>query len=238
MLFASSTPLTASLPGIVMKLCRKRKPFVFEVRDLWPELPKAMGVIKNPLVIWAMSFLEWMSYKCADACIGLAPGIVEGIRKRSPVDRPVFLVPNGCDIDLFHPDVPAASLNGVSSRDFLAVFAGAHGIANGLDIVLDAASVLKNRGRADVVLLMIGDGREKPRLLERKRKEGLENCIFLNPVSKPNLIPILSRANAGLMILADCPAFYFGTSPNKFFDYIAMGIQVINNYPGWLADLI
>ena len=80
LVFATSTPLTSSIPGIFAKIIRK-KSFVFEVRDLWPELPKAMGVIKNPIILFLMSLLEFFSYKSAVACIGLSPGIVKGIKE-------------------------------------------------------------------------------------------------------------------------------------------------------------
>jgi len=78
-LFATSTPLTAAIPGIAARLFR-RKPFIFEVRDLWPELPKAMGVVTNPVVLMLLSWLEWSAYRSATSLIGLSPGIVAGIR--------------------------------------------------------------------------------------------------------------------------------------------------------------
>lgn len=102
LVFATSTPLTAGIPGIVAKRVR-RKPFVFEVRDLWPELPRAMGVVRNPLVLAGLSLLERACYGAADACIGLAPGIVRGIRRRCRAALPVELIPNGCDVDFFSP---------------------------------------------------------------------------------------------------------------------------------------
>jgi glycosyltransferase involved in cell wall biosynthesis len=99
LIFATSTPLTAAVPGILARLIRS-KPFVFEVRDLWPELPKALGVTSRPL-LWAMGVLEWLAYHTADRVIGLAPGIIQGITKRGiPVQRTV-MIPNGCDLDLF-----------------------------------------------------------------------------------------------------------------------------------------
>ena len=80
-LFSTSTPLTAAIPGIFSKLFYK-KPFIFEVRDLWPELPKAMGIITNPIVLKSMDILGTIAYKSANACIGLSPGIVNGILKK------------------------------------------------------------------------------------------------------------------------------------------------------------
>lgn len=239
LLFATSTPLTAGIPGIVMRLFRK-KPFVFEVRDLWPELPREMGVIRNPLILKAMDLLEWLSYHSADACIGLSPGIVRGIIRRNIPESRVTMIPNGCDLELFIPGVHKGVENviGIEKDDFIAIFCGAHGIANGLDAVLDSAKVLKARNEQNIKLLFIGDGSLKPQLVERAGKEQLDNCIFCNPVPKFELAKITAACDVGMMILANVPAFYYGTSPNKFFDYIASGLPVLNNYPGWLAEMI
>lgn len=235
--FATTTPLTAGIPGIFARWL-KRKPFVFEVRDLWPELPRAMGVITNPVMLWLMSVLEWVSYRSADRLVGLSPGIVEGIAARG-IDRTrIVMVPNGCDLDLFA--VPAIPRRPKEVRDdqLLAIFTGTHGNANGLDAVLDAAAVLKKHGRNDIRIAFIGQGSEKSRLQERARAENLDNVLFLPPVPKTQLSGLMAGADLGLQILRNVPAFYYGTSPNKFFDYISAGLPVLNNYPGWLASLI
>lgn len=237
LLFATSTPLTDGLPGIMAKWFRGKK-FVFEVRDLWPELPKALGM-KNPFFLWGMSVLEKRSYHAADACIGLSPGICDGIKRRCQKCKPIAMVPNGCDLDLFSPSNEKLDvIPGVKPTDTVAVFTGAHGIANGLDAVLDMAAVLKARGRDDVKMVFVGEGKMKQHLVERAQKEQLDNCIFLGHMPKKELNEVMKRADIGLMILANVPAFYYGTSPNKFFDYIASGLPVVNNYPGWLADMI
>ena len=238
LIFATTTPLTAGIPGILAR-CLRGKPFVFEVRDLWPELPKAMGVVTNPLVLASMSALEWISYRAASACIALAPGIRDGITRRSPNGSSVAMIPNGCDLELFRPGRRQdLDLPGIRPTDCVALFIGAHGIANGLHAVLDAAHVLLRRGRKDIALVFIGDGKLKPTLAARVQKEGLENCRFFDPIPKNKLNSVVSCCDIGLMILEDIPAFYYGTSPNKFFDYISSGLPVLNNYPGWLADLI
>ena len=237
LLFATSTPLTDGLPGIFAKWFRRKK-FVFEVRDLWPELPKALGM-KNPFLLLGMSILEKRSYHAADACIGLSPGICEGIKRRSQKGKPIAMIPNGCDLDIFSlSDRKPDCIPGVKTTDTVAVFTGAHGVANGLDAVLDMAAVLKARGRDDIKMVFAGDGKLKPNLIERAKREGLDNCIFLDKMPKKELSDVMARADIGLMILANVPAFYYGTSPNKFFDYIASGLPVVNNYPGWLADMI
>lgn len=238
LVFATSTPLTAGIPGIAARWLRG-KPFVFEVRDLWPELPKAMGVITNPLLLGALSALEFASYRSAHRCIGLSPGIVDGIHRRGVARKRIALVPNGCDIDLFgDAAIEPISLPGIDTGDLVAIFTGTHGLANGLDRVLDAAAELRRRGRADIKFLFVGDGRCKDALVRRAREEDLVNCIFHAPVPKDQLVGLMRRADVGLMILANISAFYYGTSPNKFFDYIAAGIPVLNNYPGWVADMI
>lgn len=237
-LFATSTPLTAGIPGIVMKLCGRGKPFVFEVRDLWPELPRALGM-KNPVALGGMSILEWLSYRMSDACIGLSPGIVDGIRRRAKPCHRIAMIPNGCDLELFHPSKRARlDLPGINAGDFVAGFTGAHGVANGLDAVLDAAAELRRRGRDTIKFVLIGDGNQKDRLMSRAKAEGLANVLFFPPVRKAEIAGITASFDCGLMILANVPAFYYGTSPNKFFDYLAAGIPVVNNYPGWLAELI
>lgn len=234
-IFTTTTPLTVGIPGILAKWFR-RKVFIFEVRDLWPELPKAMGVIKSPVVLWLMHILERRSYKAADALIGLSPGIVEGIKRIVP-KKQVAMIPNGCD-EIFDIVAEKKVLPGFSDNDFVAVFTGAHGVANGLDAVLDAAVELKKQKNQRVKLLFIGDGKLKPQLQARARQQNLDNCVFWDPIPKLELAKLLQSVDAGLMVLQNVPAFYYGTSPNKFFDYLAAGLPVINNYPGWLAELI
>lgn len=238
LLFATSTPLTAAIPGIIAKTLRRKK-FIFEVRDLWPELPKAMGVITNPLVLGAMSVLEKLSYAQADGCIGLSPGIVEGIKRRSRKNLPVALIPNGCDISLFEGKVDDFIMPvELKEQQVVASFTGAHGLANGLDNILDVAQELKGRGDERIVFLFVGEGGVKASLIKRAKEQQLDNCVFLSAMPKRQLVGLLNKVDIGLMPLANIPAFYYGTSPNKFFDYISCGLPVLNNYPGWLADMI
>ncbi len=236
-LFATSTPLTAGIPGIFARWLR-RKPFVFEVRDLWPELPKAMGVISNPLVLWLMSVLEWCSYHSANQLIALAPGMVDGIAARGISRERIAMIPNGCDFSIFEQSDQAWRPDGVGDDELLAIFTGTHGMANGLNAVLDAALELKRRQRSDIKIALVGDGKLKAELQQRAATEGLDNLIFHDPVDKATLSGLMAGADLGLQTLSNVPAFYFGTSPNKFFDYISAGLPVLNNYPGWLAAMI
>jgi len=195
--------------------------------------------MRNPLLLGGMSLLEWAAYRSANACIGLSPGIVSGIKRRSAPGKPIAMIPNCSDLDLFVQgrredlDVP-----GVQGADFVAAFAGAHGHANGLDVLVDAATVLQQRGVRNIKLVFVGDGKIKGHLISVAGSRGLDNCIFLPPIARIDLARLLGSVNCGLMILKNVPAFYYGTSPNKFFDYVSAGVPVLNNYPGWLADMI
>lgn len=102
-LFATSTPLTAGIPGIVMRIMKPGKRFVFEVRDLWPELPKAMGVVSNPFVLLGMAILEKVSYVAMHGGVALSPGIRKGMLKKAGAGKDIAMIPNGCDLEIFKP---------------------------------------------------------------------------------------------------------------------------------------
>lgn len=236
-LFATSTPLTAGVPGIVATYIRRKK-FVFEIRDLWPELPKAMGVIRNPLVLFLMRVLELSIYKSAHEIIILAPGMRDTLIADGVKPEAISFVPNGCDLHFFSPQGPKATIDKINPGDLTAVFAGTHGKANGLSVILDAAEILQNRGVEQIKLLLIGDGKEKSDLVKSAQSRGLQNVVFLNPIAKIELAKTLRSCDVGLQVLANHPVFYDGTSPNKFFDYISSGLPVLINYPGWLATMV
>lgn len=235
LLFATSTPLTVAIPGIFTKRSRKGRPFVLEIRDLWPELPKALGY-RNPLGLAAMHWLERAAYRVADAGVALAPGILEGMVKGGMKRETIAMIPNGCDLDTFSPPLATEDTHG-EGEAFTAIFTGAHGRANGLNAILDAAALLKET-HPGIRFVFIGKGGEKPQLVERAKREGLTNCEFRDPIPKAELAKIVSQADLGLMCLANVPGFYYGTSPNKFFDYLASGLPILVNYPGWMADMV
>lgn len=239
LVFATSTPLTVGIPG--MKGARRLGvPFVFEVRDLWPELPIAMNIVRNPALKWYLRRMERRIYFAAAHVIALAPGIEEGIRRTGYPPERISMIPNSCDVELFRPDdAPLDDRRLGLPGDFRLVFTGAHGLANGLDAVLDAAAELKQRNASGIRFVFIGQGGQRERLMARSQREGLTGMItWMESIPKHELAAVLPRMDVGMMILRNVPAFYYGTSPNKFFDYIASGLPVLNNYPGWLADMI
>ena len=239
LIYASSTPLTMSIPALCAR-CIKGTPYVFEVRDLWPDFPIELGIIRNPLIKRALYFWERITYRSAWRLVALAPGIKEEIVRKAGVPAShVAMIPNGSDTENLRPlgRLPRKLIP--IAEDKLALgYAGTHGRANGLDAVLDAAAVLKRRGVSDVVFVLIGDGREKTRLMRRAEQEQLDNVCFVGLFNKASYNKVLAELDVGMQTLMNLPGFYYATSPNKFFDYLSVGKPVLVNYPGWISDLV
>ena len=152
-------------------------------------------MIKDPVLIRSMEVLEWLSYPSADYIIGLSAGIQKGIERRGVKENKIRMIPNGCDLELFNPNGGAPSTLAESDHsNYLAVFAGAHGLANGLDQLLDVAAELKKFGRADIGFLFVGEGSSKEQLVREAKVRELDNCTFLDPVSKTELAKNFSRS--------------------------------------------
>jgi glycosyltransferase involved in cell wall biosynthesis len=241
LLFATSSPLTAAIPGIVMKWFRRAKrPFVFEIRDPWPEGPREMGVIKNPVALLLLEWLETWAYKAADFHIALSPGMVDAFLRKNVRQETVTMIPNGCDNNFFQPEKEKSFvIPGIAPEDTVAVFMGTHGYANGLDSVVDAAEVLKERGRKGIKIALIGDGAKKKSLVAAVEERKLADyVVFHDPIPKDKLKALIPRADIGLMLLSNVKTFYYASSPNKFFDFLSCGLPVVVNHPGWVKDLI
>jgi len=236
--FATSTPLTIGIPGLIISVLR-RVPFVFEVRDLWPEGPVQIGALKSPLLIKAARWLERTIYRNATHIVALSPGMHDGIVATGVPDSKVTVIPNASDLDLFSPTVDGTeyrkklNLNG----QFTCAYFGTMGEANGLSFVLDAASELKRRQANDVVFVLQGDGKERPMLESRCSAENLTNVIFSNPVPKNEVTQLALAANVCMTIFKNLPIFSTN-SPNKMFDSMAAGRPVLVNMPGWMQMLV
>ena len=220
---ATSPPLTAAVPGFIAARCRWRPiPFVFEIRDLWPESAITTGVIgRNSAIARLLYALERFACARADAVNVLTPAFGDDLKRRGLVDDDRLLfVPNGADVDAFTPaprDNDARRALGWGDR-FVALYAGAHGRANALGQLLDAAEHL--RDRSDVIIATVGDGPERPRLEAEARARNLTNVQFLGAVGKERMPSIVAAADAGLAVLQNNPTFRT-VYPNKVFDYMA-----------------
>lgn len=240
LIYATSTPLTVGVLPLLNKLFRRKK-YIFEVRDLWPEVPASLGIIRNPLLLKALHAFEKMIYRHSECCVGLSPGMVAGITSVCP-DKQVYLLPNACDnqffADVANKQIDAYKTLPKKEGEFWVGYTGSHGMANGLGAVLDVAAIVKSQGYDHIKFILVGDGAKKAELVSRAKEEQLDNCVFLDTMPKPQLKQIYGQLDLGLMVLLNNHSFYEGSSPNKFFDYVACGLPIIVNYPGWMKRVM
>jgi glycosyltransferase involved in cell wall biosynthesis len=236
--FASSTPLTIGIAGLLTARA-KRVPFVFEIRDLWPAVPVAMGELRSAAAIRSAEWLERRLYAEAKRIVVLSEGSREELERRGIPEEKLVFIPNAADLDVFRPDVVNDSFRaslGLEGR-FVALYAGAMGRAYGLDQLVDAAATLLRLGDEQMTIVAVGDGGERQRLEERAAALRLGNLRFLPPVPKEELAGIVGAADVTLTIFAPHPILET-TSPNKFFDSLAAGKPVVVNLDGWLRRLV
>ncbi len=234
LVIASSTPLSVALPALLARRMRGT-PFLFEIRDPWPELPAAMG-LRRPLLLRGMERLARAACREAAAVVALTEGMAETARRRGTPSGRLHVIGQGCDLDLFGPQIPPWRPEPAGGGEMLAVYAGAHGRANGLHLLLEVAARLREERR--IRLLLVGEGGEKPALMAEAAARGLANVSFLDPLPKPELARLLAGAQVGLLCLAPVPAFAEWTAPNKLMDYLAAGRPVLSNVPGEAARLL
>jgi glycosyltransferase involved in cell wall biosynthesis len=233
---ASSTPLTVALPALLARAALGT-PFVFEIRDPWPELPRALGGVPAP-VLAMMDRLADAACRRAAAVVALSDGMAETALARGADPARVHVVPNGCDLQHFGPHVAPWRPAAAAPWECLAVYAGAHGRANGLGALLDAAALLQARGERRLRILLVGQGSEKPALMARARDAALRNVTFLDPLPRAALGALLSGSQMALHLLAEVPEFAEWTAPNKIMDGLAAGRPVVTNQPGRAARLL
>jgi glycosyltransferase involved in cell wall biosynthesis len=235
-IYATSTPLTVGIPAIVLKWL-KHIPFVFEVRDQWPELPIELGIIRNRFFTKMLLWLESTIYKKSAAIVALSPGMAEGIRQVIGQGKSITVIPNSCDTDLFRPDINGSIIRkkyGWGNK-FLFLHAGAMSKINNLDFAIDAAVRLKEH--SDIMFVLIGDGNQRPAMESRVRELDAANVEILPSVPKQKLPEIYAAIDAGLMIIGNYPILE-NNSANKFFDSLSAGKPVLLNYSGWQRQLL
>lgn len=232
--YGTTPPLFQALTALVLARL-KRVPLILEVRDLWPDFAVALGALTHPMLIAVARRVEAMLYRSADVVVVNSPGFVEHVRARGA--QRVVVIPNGVDASGFDPALSGAAFReefGLGDRT-VALYAGAHGTPNDLDVVLDAAKELVDD--AELVFVLVGDGREKQRLVARARNEGLANVVFVPPQPKTRMAEVLAAADIGLAVLA--PIDLFSTVyPNKIFDYMAAGRPTVLLIDGVAREVI
>ncbi|MDD5458675.1 MAG: glycosyltransferase family 4 protein [Phycisphaerae bacterium] len=236
-IYATSTPLTVGVPAVVIKWL-KRIPFVFEVRDQWPQVPIALGIIKNKILIKILLCLEKIIYKNASSIVALSPGMAEGIKKVFPdKTKQIIVVPNCSDTELFHSDIDGSVIRQKYGWDKKVVFlhAGAMGKVNSLNFIIDAAEKLKEN--KDILFVLLGQGNQKLSLEKRLTELNLDNVQILPPVAKRKLPEFFAAADVGTVIIGNYPIIEHN-SANKFFDTLSAGKPVLLNYSGWQREII
>ena len=239
LVFASSTPLTAAIPGIFAAYSQN-VPFVFEVRDLWPEVPAQLGIIKNRSILYAARALEKFAYRAAEHVIALSPGMAEGVSRVSPA-TPVTVVPNASDFALFKPHAEnRASIRselGWTEEETVIVYAGSFGDSYDVPWLVELAKELYALPEKFRVVIY-GRGASSERMMAEANLYGIEaEDLLPGPIPKSQVAKVLPAADYAASTMIDQPALEVN-SLNKVFDALAAGTPVVFNHGGWLPDLL
>jgi len=238
--FASSTPLTIALPGAYAAWFQ-HIPMVFEVRDLWPELPIAIGAIKNPMARLAARLLERFAYARSARVVALSPGMAAGVARTGYPRERIVVVPNGSDIGFFERDIERGralrTRLGISEQKVVVGYAGTLGRINGVGYLVQVAAALRTNQR--FVFLLIGEGLERERIEAEARECGVLNLnlIMHEEIAKAEMGGVFSAFDVATSLFLPLPEME-SNSANKFFDALAAGCCVAINYGGWQAELL
>jgi glycosyltransferase involved in cell wall biosynthesis len=231
--WGTSPPIFQSFTAwLVSKL--KQVPFLLEIRDLWPAFAIAVGVLKNKTLINLSLWLERFLYHHADKIIVNSPGYLEHVRLKG--GQIVTLIPNGSDAAAFSPANTIQIRKKLGWTDkFILLYAGAHGMSNDLPAILQAAKMIEDNEKINIVF--IGDGKEKNNLITLAESLKLSNVEFLNPVPKNKIFEYLQSSDVCIAILKPIE-LYKTTYPNKVFDYMAAGKPIILAIDGVIREVV
>lgn len=236
-IFATSTPLTVGFTGLIVSKILKKK-YIFEVRDVWPDVPIQLGFIKNKFLIRGLSKLEMSIYKHAAHIIALSPGMKENLIEKGIPSKKISVIPNLSNNQLME-EITLNKKEILNQYPFLkdkfvCIHAGTMGFVNGLEHILEVANNYRDE---NIVFLLVGEGKEKENLKNLKRKYNLNNVYILDSLSKIEVLKLVKASDVGMMSVSDFPILQ-DNSANKFFDYLAAGKPVVLNYLGWQNDVL
>tara|TARA_R110002073_G_scaffold72537_1_gene177582 strand:- start:603536 stop:604738 length:1203 start_codon:yes stop_codon:yes gene_type:complete len=229
---ASSGPITVGVPGLIASVFRRKK-MVFEVRDLWPEGPIELGVLKNKMLQKISYTFEKWCYKRASLVVALSPGMQSNILDRFP-NTNVISVTNSANIKLFSSPKQAIELPQLQGKKY-AIYTGNIGMVNNSELLYRAALKLKEIGREDINIVLIGDGQLKAAL--KKKSENLTTIHFLDLMPKKDLVNYVKNAFVSLIPLNNTPMLAT-SSPNKLFESMAASVPVIQSTFGWIKEML
>ncbi len=243
LVLTTSTPLTVGIPALIKKWFHKT-PFIFEIRDVWPEVVIAIGAVKNKIIQRLLYFLENLIYKNASAIVPLSIDMKNSITSRysNLASIPIQVIENISEIDRFQNSVNAN--NSVLKEKigfcprFTILYAGTFGRVNGLDYVVNLASKLIDLDPS-IVFVMLGDGSEKEAVLQKAVDKNLlnKNIYILDSVAKRDLSQLYYECDMGSSFVIPIKELW-ANSANKFFDTLAAGKPILINHDGWQKELI
>lgn len=232
---STSPQFFCGLAGLIAKVTR-RLPWVLEIRDLWPESIVTVGAMRKGLAVRLLERLEALAYRRADRIVSVTDSFVAHISARGGAGK-VVVIKNGADLSLFRREASAADIKaryGLTGR-FVAAYVGTHGMAHGLDTVLDAAVRLKPDPR--IGFLLVGDGAERARLLERSKSLGLDNVRIVGQLTKAEMPAVWTATDASLIHLRRDPLFRT-VLPSKMFEAMAMRCPIVLGVEGEARALL
>lgn len=240
LVYATSTPLSIGVPALLLRYF-KRVQFFFEVRDLWPEFPIQVGVIKSSILQRFLRKYEKLIYKKALHIIALSPGMKDGILKTGVDHYKITVIPNMSKIDKFfprEPDLDICTKFGFSKDKFKIIHFGAMGYANGLEYLINAAKIFKDRHYNDIQIILLGDGMIKEYLHKLVVKNNLRDWIVFIDKQPMNITSeIVNICDCSVVTFIDLPVLQTN-SPNKLFDSLSAGKPVIVNSRGWTKEIV
>lgn len=240
LVFASSTPLTVAIPGVYASK-KLGVPMVFEVRDLWPELPIAIGALRNPLLRRFAYLLERYAYRNSRRIVALSEGMRDGIVTAGYPPDQVEIIPNGCDIDFFqtpHFKTGERTFPPADDSARTVLYPGTLGVINGVSYLAQIAHETAQLG-SNIRFVIVGDGKERESIEKCAKELGvLEKNLFMIPSVPKSYMPALfAQTDAVISLFVDLKPMW-ANSANKFFDALSAGKPVIINYSGWQAELL
>lgn len=229
-LYVTSTPLSVGGIALLNKWI-KGKPYIFEVRDLWPAVPIQMRIITNRILINILLQFEKVVYRNAQSIVALSPGIEAGIRAVAPTQK-ITLIPNFSDLSFFKPQPEKNKIPITIS------YIGTLGKANGLSAFVQLAAVAHQKYSDLFHFNIMGEGTEKPALVQQVYDLNLPNVSFLPFGNKEQVRKLMQKTEMMYISFAQYDILGATTSPNKFFDALAMHQVIITNFNGWLTDIM
>lgn len=237
-MIATSPQFFCGWAGLIASWLR-RKPFILEIRDIWPESIVAVGAMNNPRLVRFLEWLEEKLYRYSRAIVTVGEGYRRRLNEKGVPERKISIVMNGVDVNLFTPREPDQALKselGLNGK-FVCSYIGTIGMACGLQVVLEAAALLQQRNREDIAFMLVGDGAVREQLEAEAGNRGLNNVFFTGRQDKKRIPGFFSITDVCLVHLKKTDLFTT-VMPSKIFEAAGMGLPMIVGVQGFASELV